>query len=129
MILIYKMSSTCLVLKQFLQRFYRIKSVIDRIYNFSALIHFVNQTMLVLSGNVLTLLFMAQIFTKASIGLRITSPNGKDTFHQTNLLTNVLNKDISTFDILDYHARSQKRGLSSFAMQLLRLGLEALTDI
>ena len=48
---------------------------------------------------------------------------------QTNLLTNVLNKDISLFDILDYHARSQKRGLSSFAMQLLRLGFEAPTDI
>ena len=28
-------------------------------------------------------------------------------FGQTNLLTNALNKDISVFDILDYHARSQ----------------------
>ena len=48
---------------------------------------------------------------------------------QTNLLTNALNKDISVFDILDYHARSQKGGLSLFAMQLLRLGFGALTDI
>ena len=28
---------------------------------------------------------------------------------QPNLLTDALNKDISVFDILDYHARSQKR--------------------
>ena len=48
---------------------------------------------------------------------------------QTNLLTNALNKDISIFDILDYHARSQMGGLSLFAMQLLRLGFGAPTDI
>ena len=87
------MSRHCIVSNSFFKDFIESK-VVNRIYNVSALIHFVNQTMLVLSRNFSTLLLMTHLFTKASIGLRNTSPNGKDTFHQadtfwSDLLTNV----------------------------------------